>query len=137
MDYTSTQSWLRQATDGRDIRTASPLNIFETIEPQQPQPPTTIRPSKHTSSNFIASPIRTYVPSRPQLLKQIEDYLHQNLSNLTPDDLLLTEEWLGNKKLQIYREAFQMYINDSNVYKPFLMDVKHEYEVILDFFCGR
>jgi hypothetical protein len=123
MDLTSTQAWLREAEN-------TSANIFDSIEPQ---PPSTLRSSK---GKTISSP-RTYVPSRPQLLRHIEGYLHEHLSQLTEDDQTFSEDWLGNKKFQIYREAFQMYLDDSNIYKPFLLAVKHEYEVLLDYFSGR
>jgi hypothetical protein len=126
MDLTSTQSWLREAEN-------TSANIFDSIEPQ---PPSTLRSSKGTHGKTISSP-RTYVPSRPLLLRHIEEYLQEHLSQLTVDDQTYTEDWLANKKLQIYREAFQLYLNDSNIYKPFLLAVKHEYEVLLDFFSGR
>lgn len=106
-------------------------NLNDLIEPQ---PPSTLRSSK--GMNKISSP-RTYVPSRPVLLRQIEEYLHNNLDNLIIDENIQTEDWLANKRLKIYRDAFQMYIDEFNIYKPFLLSVKHEYETMLDFFSVR
>jgi hypothetical protein len=125
MDLSSTQTWLRGA------ERTSPT-MFDGLEPQ---PPSTLRSSKGTG-HVISSP-RTYVPSRPVLLRQIDEYLHEKLSSLSTEDQAFTEDWLGNQRLKAYREAFQMYIDESNIYKPFLLALKHEYEVVLDFFSGR
>jgi hypothetical protein len=125
MDLSSTQAWLRSA------ERTSPT-MFDGLEPQ---PPSTLRSSKVTT-HLVSSP-RTYVSSRPALLRQIDEYLHEKLSALSADDQAFTEDWLGNQRLKAYREAFQMYIDESNIYKPFLLALKHEYEVLLDFFSGR
>jgi hypothetical protein len=97
-----------------------------------PRPPSASKRSMAASMN---SP-RSYVPSRPPLLKDIEDFLSKKLGDISPGEPM-SEDWLSNKRLRVYREAFQMYIDEFNIYKPFLNAVKYEYESTLDFFSSR
>ena len=130
MNNTSPKNWIHPNEE--DL---SPNRLFFDLNNSLPQPPLSLRSSK--GINKISSP-RTYVPSRPPLLHQIEEFLQQNLEKLALEDTTSitpqTEDWLANKRLKIYRDAFSLYINEFNIYKPFLLAVKHEYETVLDYF---
>ena len=76
------------------------------------------------------------MPSRPPLLKDIEDFLAQNLPPIAIAESL-SEDWLSNKRLRVYRDAFQLFIDEFNIYKPFLNAVKYEYDATLDFLSAR
>ena len=41
------------------------------------------------------------------------------------------------KRLSIYRAAFARFIDEFNIYKPFLVAVKHEYEAALDHYSNN
>ena len=69
-------------------------------------------------------------------MREIEEFLVHNLNPISTDDTL-TEDWLSNKRLRVYREAFQRFIDEFNIYKPFLNEVKYEYEATLDFLASR
>lgn len=97
-----------------------------------PRPPSA---SKRSIAATVNSP-RSYVPSRPPLLRDIEEFLAKKLTDISTEEPM-TEDWLSNKRLRVYREAFQLYIDEFNIYKPFLNAVKYEYECTLDFFSSR
>ena len=108
----------------------------ENLEITIPHPPSASKRSLGLTPNSALSSPRAYVPSRPPLLREIEEFLVHNLNPISTDDTL-TEDWLSNKRLRVYREAFQRFIDEFNIYKPFLNEVKYEYEATLDFLASR
>lgn len=78
-----------------------------------------------------------YSIAHPPLLTELDAFLKQNLALIDDRDDVTSSDWLSMKRLKIYREAFARFIEEFNIYKPFLLTVKHEYESALDFISNE
>jgi hypothetical protein len=116
-------------------------NNFQGINPVDPKPPSS---TKRTTGSFKQHKVenqRLYNMTNPPLLTELENFLQTNLSELKLTDSTATTnetaDWLSMKKLKIYRDAFGRFIEEFNIYKPFLLSVKHEYENALDYISNE
>jgi len=110
-----------------------------------PRPPST---SKRSSSASMKQKMpkfssgRSYNIARPPLLLELEELIASQLSELeqermpTPDEPQ-TDDWLSMGRLKIYKDAFQRFIEEFNIYKPILSAIKFEYESAFDYFSSK
>jgi len=93
-----------------------------------------------TSNSFVAAPaasqqfgnitnFKQYRSTRPALLEELNSMLNSRLQK----DAVTDDARMHN--FQIYREAFQRFIDDFNIYKQFLTSVKHEYDSHIEKFA--
>ncbi|XP_072551524.1 translin-associated factor X-interacting protein 1 isoform X2 [Salminus brasiliensis] len=75
----------------------------------------------HGCSDEFGGPV-----PKPRFLEQLECYLKRELTALDPLSPKLQE-----RKLQVYREVFDYFIEDFKTYKPLLCAVKNEYDITL------
>ncbi|KAK5902750.1 hypothetical protein CesoFtcFv8_007979 [Champsocephalus esox] len=60
---------------------------------------------------------------KPQLLKQLESYVHKELQMISSPEPQFQEQ-----RLQVYRDAFGCFIKEFKTYQPLLSAIKREYE---------
>jgi len=110
----------------------------------QPQPPNLPKPSIGTVGGKITN--ESYSLAKPQLLVEINEIISNGLKRIEKDDKNDNNNGINDvsnnksykdkgavnfSKLEVYRDAFQRFIEDSTIYRPFLNAVKHEYDVII------
>jgi len=104
----------------------------------RPQPPCLPKPSGNT---IVGGKITydSYSLAKPQLLIEINEIISNGLQRIERDNQK-TNDNNNNKankgivnlsKLEVYRDAFQRFIEDSTIYRPFLNAIKHEYDSII------
>ncbi|XP_066541129.1 translin-associated factor X-interacting protein 1 [Hoplias malabaricus] len=64
--------------------------------------------------------------SKPRFLEQLESYLKRELTSV---DMLSPKP--QERKLQVYQEVFDYFIEGFNTYKPLLAAIKNEYDITL------
>lgn len=72
---------------------------------------------------------KQYRSTRPALLEELNALLNSRLQK----DAVTDDARMHN--FQVYREAFQRFIDDFNIYKQFLTSVKHEYDSHIEKFA--
>lgn len=70
--------------------------------------------------------------AKPRLLRELEHFLESELALLGETGRNPT-----SARLQVYRQAFQYFMEEFRTYKPFLSTVKAEYDALLDQFARR
>jgi hypothetical protein len=110
-----------------------------------PRPPSTSKRStsasmKHKMPKFTST--RQYNISRPPLLIELEQFIASQLDDLKRESNLNTTEpetddWLSMRRLKIYKDAFQRFIEEFNIYRPILTAIKYEYETAFDYFSSK
>ncbi|KAF3854406.1 hypothetical protein F7725_022461 [Dissostichus mawsoni] len=60
---------------------------------------------------------------KPQLLKQLESYVHKELQIISSSEPQFQEQ-----RLQVYQDAFGCFIKEFKTYQPLLSAIKREYE---------
>ena len=110
-----------------------------------PRPPSS---TKHSNSASVKNKFpkfgttRQYNIARPPLLVELEDFIsselkelkrEMNVGNAQPE----TDDWLSMRRLKIYKDAFQRFIDEFTIYKPILTSIKHEYETAFDNFSSK
>eukprot|EP00949_MAST-11_sp_MAST-11-sp1_P003990 g3990.t1 len=74
--------------------------------------------------------------SRPPLLSQLEDFISAELAlqnNVSEE----RHHTASAARLQVYREAFQRFMEEFRTYKPLLSQIKSEYESLLDAYARQ
>eukprot|EP01041_Mallomonas_annulata_P000948 gene948-1843_t len=101
-------------------------------EPRQPEGPK--RSAISTYSKAVA--FKPYVNSNPALLQEVNNIVTTGLVNLRKVDVSNTT---SNELdvLQIYSEAFERFIDEFTIYRPFLLSVKHEYDKIVSMYSSQ
>ena len=88
-------------------------------------------------SKLVTNAFENYNMSRPKLLVELENFILTRLNALSDGQAQMGKmNKEGDKdfcsdRLLIYKEAFQLYIDECNIYRPILAAVKHEYEAAL------
>ena len=101
----------------------------------RPQPPCLPKPS---GSTIVGGKITydSYSLVKPQLLIEINEIISNGLKKIEKDNQKTNDDKVSKgtvnfSKLEVYRDAFQRFIEDSTIYRPFLNAVKHEYDTII------
>lgn len=102
----------------------------------QPQPPALPKPS---GSTMIGGKIThdSYSLAKPLLLIEINEIISNGLKRIEKDnennisDNKSSKGTVNFSKLEVYRDAFQRFIEDSTIYRPFINAVKHEYDTVI------
>jgi DNA repair exonuclease SbcCD ATPase subunit len=98
-----------------------------------PTPPPTSNPNGATLSTVQqfgnVTNFKQYRSTRPALLEELNAILNSRLQK----DAVTDDARMHN--FQVYREAFQRFIDDFNIYKQFLTSVKHEYDSHIEKFA--
>ena len=111
-----------------------------------PRPPSTSKRStsasmKHKMPKFTASSSRQYNIARPPLLVELEQFIASQLDDVSREsnssEQPETDDWLSMRRLMIYKDAFQRFIEEFNIYKPILSAIKYEYETAFDYFSSK
>ena len=71
--------------------------------------------------------------SKPKLLEKIERFIRDEFSALAID----RSQGPSRATLQVYREAFDMFTAQFRAYKPLLLSIKHEYELLIEKYAAR
>ena len=87
-------------------------------------------PSVYAKKSFI---FQQFKSSCPQLLTEVNRIVDVGLSQLRKDG----REGTVDARLAVYRAAFQRFIDDFNIYRPFLQSVKTEYDSSIDVMLNR
>ena len=74
--------------------------------------------------------------SRPPLLSQLEDFISAELA-LQNNAAEERHHTASAARLQVYREAFQRFMEEFRTYKPLLSQIKSEYESLLDAYARQ
>ena len=82
-----------------------------------PQPP------KIHSNKLKCLSFMNHRLSSPQLLSDLNLFIESGLRNLKKNECISQEA-----KLDVFRNAFQIFIDEFNIYRPFLQSVKNEYD---------
>ena len=72
--------------------------------------------------------------AKPKFLQQLESFCAHELALLGCDG---PDAGPSASRLQVYREAFQYFMEDFKTYKPLLSRIKNEYEMLLDRYASR
>ena len=94
------------------------------------RPPDLPKPSTFAKRSLAFLPFKS---SSPQLLVELNRIVDAGLRQLGMDG----QEDVLEARLTIYKEAFQRFIDDFNIYRPFLQSVKAEYESSIDIMWDR
>jgi len=127
------------------INVISNKNSSEII--QSPRPPETPKKSSKQSSIPNSLTFQPYHFTNPALLQEINNILSTGFQKLSLDknDASKTNGYKndldtendGLDKLQVYREAFARFIEDFNIYRPFLLSVKNEYDRVVNLYATQ
>lgn len=107
-----------------------------------PRPPSTSKRSASASMKHkvpVLSTGRQYNISRPPLLVELEQFIATQMDELKRENVEEpeTDDWLSMRRLTIYKDAFQRFIEEFNIYKPILTAIKYEYESAFDYFSSK
>ena len=78
-----------------------------------------------------------YNMSKPALMEEMKTHIDKGLHSIESDlsDKNISDEIdIRLRTLNVYREAFQKFIDECNIYRPVLSSIKHEYEKTLEFY---
>ena len=76
--------------------------------------------------------------THPILLQEVNNMVSEGLNKLSKvANAGENDQSDGIEKVDIYSKAFQRYINDCNIYQPFLLSVKQEYDKIVNLYSGQ
>jgi chromosome segregation ATPase len=130
--------------DRRGARGAGHVGDISTSQSISPRPPTVSKRSSSAAMKKMPkfSTGRQYNISRPPLLVELEEFIASQLNELKRENEMTgeepqTDDWLSMSRLRIYKEAFQRFIEEFNIYKPILTAIKYEYETAFDYFSSK
>lgn len=89
----------------------------------QPRAPREPRPSEALKPNGKSIRTDSYSMARPALLGEVTKIIDDGIKRLQRSGSKNDDE-----RLEVYREAFQKFIDEFNIYRPVLMSVKREYD---------
>ena len=124
---------------GKKLKVRSGIDLIDTdsIESNSfvlkrdvvPKPPD--NPKSSLNAHLIAQVknFKPYKSTRPALLDELNAMLDAKLNK----DAMTEEARMHN--FQVYREAFQRFIEEFNIYKQFLTTIKHEYDAHIEKFA--
>lgn len=122
-------------------RVRGPGTVILTHSPIKPRPPESPRPPKNVTSEYtrVVMMEQYHKPSRHPLLAELNDIVSSGLKLLEqsgPNPNSSTDGGVDKDfsvaRLEVYRDAFQRYIEEFNIYRPFLSEVKHEYDSVIE-----
>ena len=128
--------WNLQKDNNTNSTSISKKN--QILDTHRPQPPLLPRPS---GSAIVGGKITfdSYSLAKPQLLSEINEIINNGLKRIEKDNDKINDDnnnrpskgTVNFTKLEVYRDAFQRFIEDSTIYRPFLNAVKHEYDLVI------
>ena len=71
--------------------------------------------------------------SKPKLLQKLEKFIRDEFAALS----INRSNGSSRASLQVYREAFDMFMSRFRAYKPLLLSIKQEYELLLEKYAAR
>jgi hypothetical protein len=92
---------------------------------KEPRPPDLPKSSAYAQKGVVFQP---YKSTCPQLLTDINGLVNAGLYQIRKEG----QEDVPEARLSVYQEAFQRFIDDFNIYRPFLESVKVQYESVID-----
>jgi hypothetical protein len=98
-------------------------------ETKSPKEPAEVIPSKGISTYMKSARFNAYKSTRPALLQAINAHVENGLRQLR---LQYGEDIPKRRALDVYSSAFDMYIDESTLYKPILTSVKKCYDDIIE-----
>jgi hypothetical protein len=106
---------------------------------QSPNKPMSPKPSKRTiTDKYHNRLLSERLSTRHDLLEDLNDAIASGLRNLSEDDGYSQKvQGVDFGKLEVYRDAFQRFSEAYTLFTPFLMDVKKEYDGIIDILWER
>ena len=76
---------------------------------------------------------RSEAPPKPKLLKKLERFIRDEFAALSLD----RSRGPSKASLQVYREAFHMFITGFRAYKSVLLAIEHEYDLMIEKYSAR
>jgi len=119
-------SWLSVAP-----RAPADGKVAKDLRKPEPTEPRDILPSKGVTTYLKNVRFNAYKSTRPALLTEINAIITAGLRGFDQEFGDNTPEHL---KLGLYSKAFERYIEESNLYQPFLRTMKDEYDETV---CGQ
>lgn len=95
-------------------------------EYEKPHPPQTPTPS--VAKYLKSTKFKAYKSTRPDLLNDLNRALSEGLNKLASEGH--ADE--SKARLAVFKDVFQLFIENFTIYRPFLTSIKHEYESAID-----
>lgn len=70
-------------------------------------------------------------PAKYPLVSDLAEFIENGLKSLDYTTLSTSTD-LPVARLEIFREAFTKFIDEFNIYRPFLLDIKREYDAVIE-----
>ena len=98
---------------------------------QIPTKPKTLKPSS-LQGYYKAVSFKPYITNNPALLHELNDIISFGISSINNVD-----SFHDILVLEVYQNAFQRFIEDFGIYRPFLETVKNEYDKIVNLYVDH
>jgi hypothetical protein len=95
--------------------------MYSIITGEIPKPPNLPKPSSFKQKNLAFLPFKS---SSPDLLAEIKRLIEGGLREIRLEE----REDVFDARLKVFQKAFQRFIEDFGIYRPFLESVKLEYD---------
>eukprot|EP00596_Hydrurales_sp_CCMP1899_P011017 CAMPEP_0119045208 /NCGR_PEP_ID=MMETSP1177-20130426/38036_1 /TAXON_ID=2985 /ORGANISM="Ochromonas sp, Strain CCMP1899" /LENGTH=127 /DNA_ID=CAMNT_0007016595 /DNA_START=135 /DNA_END=515 /DNA_ORIENTATION=+ len=99
--------------------------MYSIITGEIPKPPNLPKPSSYKQKNLAFLPFKS---SSPDLLAELKRLIEGGLREVRIED----REDVLDARLVVFQKAFQRFIDDFGIYRPFLESVKLEYDNMID-----
>ena len=70
-------------------------------------------------------------PAKYPLVSELTEFIENGLKTLDYTSLSTSTD-LPVARLEVFREAFTKFIDEFNIYRPFLLDIKREYDAVIE-----
>jgi hypothetical protein len=99
--------------------------MYSIITGEIPKPPNLPKPSSYKQKNLAFLPFKS---TSPDLLAELKRLIEGGLREVRIED----REDIFDARLVVFQKAFQRFIEDFGIYRPFLESVKLEYDNMID-----